>query len=502
MTLRTVPLRTVVERADLGLEVKAGKAHLDRPVCWAHVSELRDPVPYLLGQEFLLTAGVNFPKRPTDVDKYVKALVKADVTALGFGVTPVHDTVPDALVKACQEHDLPLVVVPERTPFLAVSQAVGTAIADTQNTELRVIADGQRALTRAAARPRPTETTVRAVATSLTGWAMLLDGDGTVVTASGLAPEPGDELRGFAAKVRGGTGLRTASTRVGDDHVVLYPVEPISVLVVGRGRPFTVADRAVVAMALAVLGLVRRDVDASRGHTSRLAARLLLAGGAAAESTGDLLATLLDNRAGQDYRVVAGVDVRRRHQFDVDGDFAQLAQLLGTPLIDLVNGNFRAVVAARSAPGATALESLHRRGWLVGMSGISSLGDLRSAEREAVALRRRAVATGKPVVAETGTESVSSLVDPAQARAFARRALAPLIEIRSPDAAQLVETLRVWLGNHGNWDRSAVTLKVHRNSVRHRIQLIEKALHIDLSQVQHRMDLWYAVNWLPTDWPA
>ncbi|MFD1045006.1 PucR family transcriptional regulator ligand-binding domain-containing protein [Kibdelosporangium lantanae] len=56
MTLRTVPLRTVVERADLGLEVKAGKAHLDRPVCWAHVSELRDPVPYLLGQEFLLTA--------------------------------------------------------------------------------------------------------------------------------------------------------------------------------------------------------------------------------------------------------------------------------------------------------------------------------------------------------------------------------------------------------------------------------------------------------------
>src|SRR5882757_6469665 len=136
MALRTVTLQAVVDQADLGLEVKAGKANLDRPVCWAHVSELRDPVPYLLGQELLLTAGVNFPKRPADIDTYVEGLVKAGVSALGFGVTPVYDTVPDALVKSCQDRDLPLVVVPERTPFLAVSQAVGNALADAQNVEL------------------------------------------------------------------------------------------------------------------------------------------------------------------------------------------------------------------------------------------------------------------------------------------------------------------------------------------------------------------------------
>ncbi|MEV4312233.1 PucR family transcriptional regulator [Actinocrispum sp. NPDC049592] len=501
MTLRTVPLRTVVDRAELRLEVKAGKENLDRPVCWAHVSELRDPVPYLLGQELLLTAGVNFPKRPADIEAYVEGLTKAGVSALGFGVTPVYDAVPDALVRACHDRGMPLVVVPEKTPFLAVSQAVGTALADAQNTELRVIADGQRALTRAAARPRPTETTVRALATSLAAWAMLLDAQGTVVTRSGLAPEPTDDLKALAAKVRTGTGPRSGSTKIGDDHAVLHPVEPSSVLIVGRSRAFTVGDRAVVAMSLALLGLVRREVDASRGHTARLAARLLLAGGAAAESTGDLLATLLDNRPGQDYRVIAGVDVRQRHRFDADGDFAQLVQLLGTPLVDLTNGSFRAVVAARSAPSQAALETLHKRGWLVGMSGVTALADLRSAEREAVALRRRAAASGRPVTADNENESVASLIDPAQARAFARRTLAPLTEIRSPGAAQLVETLRIWLANHGNWDRTAAVLKVHRNSVRHRIQQIERALHVDLSQAQHRMDLWYAVNWLPPDWP-
>jgi hypothetical protein len=514
MVLRTIPLRAVVERAELGLEVRAGKNQLHRPICWAHVSELRDPVPYLLGQELLLTAGVNFPQTPAEIDAYVEGLVNAGVSALGFGVTPVYDAVPKELVKACRDRGLPLVSVPERTPFLAISQAVGTALAEAQNVELRVIADGQRALTRAASRPRPTETTVRALATSLMGWAMLLDSEGpvgvgaavggwnfTVVTRSGLAPEPSSDLRTLAGKLRGSTGPRSASTHIGDDHVVLHPVEPSSVLIVGRNRAFTVGDRAVMATALALLGLVRREVDASRGHASRLAARLLLAAGSAAESTGDLLAMLLDNRAGQDYRVLAGIDVRQRHRFDADGDFAQLVQLLGTPLVDLAGGSFRAIVAARSAPSQTALEALQKRGWLVGMSGVASVGDLRAAEREAVALRRRAAASGRPFSADNENETVSSLVDPAQARAFARRTLAPLTDIRSPGAVHLVETLRVWLANHGNWDRSAVLLKVHRNSVRHRIKQIELALHVDLSQAQTRMDLWYAVNWLPPDWP-
>ncbi|WP_168211471.1 PucR family transcriptional regulator [Actinosynnema sp. ALI-1.44] len=500
MVLRTIPLRTLVSRADLGLEVKAGKSRLDRQICWAHVSELRDPIPYLLGQELLLTAGVNFPRTPAEIDAYVEGLINAGVSALGFGVTPVYDTVPKELVKACRDRDLPLIVVPERTPFLAVSQAVGNALAEAQNVELRVIADSQRNLTRAATRPRPTETTVRSLATSLTGWAMLLDAEGTVVTRSGMAPEPGDDLLSLAERLRSGSGPRSASTHVGGDHVVLHPVDRSTVLVVGRNRSFSVADRAVVAMALAMLGLLRRDTDTSRGHAYRLAARLVLAAGSAAESTGDLLAALLDNRAGQDYRVLAGVDVRRRHRADND-DFGQLVQLLGTPLVDLANGSFRAVVSARSAPSPTALETLHKRGWLVGMSGVVGIADLRLAEREAVALRRRAAAAGHPVSADNESESVSSLVDPAQARAFARRTLAPLAEIRSPGPAHLVETLRVWLANHGNWDRSAAALDVHRNSVRHRIGQIERALHVDLSQAQHRMDLWYAVNWLPQDWP-
>ena len=58
----TVPLRTVLDRADLGVRAVvapegAGVELRDVAVRWAHPSEVRDPVPYLLGSELLLTAG-------------------------------------------------------------------------------------------------------------------------------------------------------------------------------------------------------------------------------------------------------------------------------------------------------------------------------------------------------------------------------------------------------------------------------------------------------------
>jgi DNA-binding PucR family transcriptional regulator len=375
-----------------------------------------------------------------------------------------------------------------------------------QDTELRLIADAQRTLTRAASRLRPLEGTLRALGATLNCWTMLLDAEDAVVAKSGPAPEPDDELRKLAATRRSSSGKPSTSGTVGDTQVVSHAIEPVAtrpnVLLVGRTTEFSRTERAVIAMAVALLGLLRRDVDVSRGFAARLAARLLLTGGgAAAESTGELLAQLLDNRASQHYRVLSGVDTRQRAHVNVGGDFDRLVQLLGTPLVDVTPDGFRAIVAARSAPSEATLHTLQRRGWLVGMSGSATISELRAAEREAVALRRQASANGKPMRAEDGTNSVTSLVDPIAARAFARRRLSPLATIRSPGGAQLVETLRVWLANHGDWDRAAEVLGMHRTSVRHRIQQVEQVLGNDLSDAQQRMDLWYAINWLPPDWP-
>src|SRR4051794_16390804 len=77
----TVPLRTVAGNPELALDVVPETLRpgaLDRPVRWAHVSELANPAPYLVGAELVLTAGVNLPK---DADRYVRRLRDAGVTA-------------------------------------------------------------------------------------------------------------------------------------------------------------------------------------------------------------------------------------------------------------------------------------------------------------------------------------------------------------------------------------------------------------------------------------
>ncbi|MCY0930313.1 helix-turn-helix domain-containing protein [Streptomyces sp. H27-H1] len=110
----------------------------------------------------------------TDAGQYVARLVRAGVGALGFGVTPVHATVPRSLVEACDRHGLPLVEVPPGTPFTAVGRAVWRLMAQARTAELRRVTEAQQSLAAAAARQDPVPAVLRRLAAALGGWAGLL----------------------------------------------------------------------------------------------------------------------------------------------------------------------------------------------------------------------------------------------------------------------------------------------------------------------------------------
>ncbi|MEU7478016.1 helix-turn-helix domain-containing protein [Lentzea sp. NPDC042327] len=249
---------------------------------------------------------------------------------------------------------------------------------------------------------------------------------------------------------------------MGDDHVTLDPVEA-AVLVVRRPVALSPAERAVVAVALALLGLLRRDVEGERGRIARLAAAALLR--AEATDVEDVLGP-------GPHRVVAG---RSREDHDV------LARRYG-PLVSKLGDGFLALVPAGFAVSGP-----------VGVSspvpaGVPSAAAFGAAAAEASGLLARAVATGSPALPAS---DLTSLLDPAVAAAFARRELAALL-----GRPELVETLRAWLGRHGSWDRTAEVLGVHRNSVRHRIAHVERLLGRDLGSADARAALWLALTWL------
>lgn len=150
-----VPLAALLADTTLGLRLVAGLPGdaAGVPVHWVHTSEMADPYPYLLGGELLLTAGVQLVD--AHADTYVRRVVEAGATALGFGVAPVYDTVPDSLADACDRHGLPLLEIPRRIPFTTVARGVWRLMAEARHRELRRVTEAQQGLAAAAARPDP-----------------------------------------------------------------------------------------------------------------------------------------------------------------------------------------------------------------------------------------------------------------------------------------------------------------------------------------------------------
>ncbi len=136
---------------------------------WAHASELADPVPYMDGGELLLDhrpqAGRRGPGRHAPLRPAAGGRGRRRDSASPSASTTTD--IPTALVDAAEEDGLPLLEVPRRTPFLAISKAVSAAIAADQYRAVTAGFDGpartdprrpRRGRPRGAARPRSPRT--------------------------------------------------------------------------------------------------------------------------------------------------------------------------------------------------------------------------------------------------------------------------------------------------------------------------------------------------------
>ncbi|MFI6766792.1 helix-turn-helix domain-containing protein [Streptomyces sp. NPDC050355] len=523
-----VPLVDLLARTDLGLRQIAGPRE-GVAIHWVHTSEMADPVPYLLGGEMLLTAGVHLAEvsggaraRDAYLDGYAARTVAAGAAALGFGIAPVHDTVPPALVAACDRHGLPLVEVPAGTPFTAVESAVWQAVTEARHRELTRLSEAQRALATAAARPEPAGAVLRALARHVHGWTALLAPDGTEHGAAG--PRPAGAVRAAAtrlAQVVGAGGPSSATDALPGTQLSAYaltgrtadPQAPALVVAADPHDPpaYTIAGVAAVLLSLITTPTADRG-PAGAEHSAALV-RLLL--GARPADVAPLL--------GHPLWTVVHAERRR----ETTESAASLAAALGTSLVAPTPGaeGTAAADGARpdgdapapapavtapstpnTAPGTavpapSALRALvpagheiaAQPGWTLGVSEPVPVEELPAADRHAATALRRALAHRAPLVRHHTPDphSLTSLIAPGDARQHAQALLAPL------DASPpLLDTLHNWLSLHGSWDRTANALGIHRNTVRQRIARIGTLLDADLDDADVRMELWFALRCL------
>ncbi|MFE1023123.1 helix-turn-helix domain-containing protein [Streptomyces sp. NPDC058818] len=524
-----VSLAALLSREDLALRQLAGPPAAEVTVHWAHTSEMSDPFPYLLGGELLLTAGVHIPEGAdsgTYFDDYVSRIVAAGGAALGFGVAPVHDTVPGALVAACEAYGLPLVEVPPRTTFSGVARAVWQLMARARLAELRRVSEAQQGLAAAASRPDPVPSVLRRLATRLDGRAVLYGPEGAEIAAAGR--EPGGEVgRALAELARYVTGhaSSTATDTVAGTRLAVYALGTGQGFVLGVAAPHRESgDHTIASVAAVLLSLLTGEHQSGTGAArSSALVRLLL--GARPEE----VAPLLGGGGGEGVTHWHVVHARPATGAPDPVSASALGTALGSPLVDTDGDVVRVLVpAARHAdaeggpgvgtgagpapaadPGAgTGADSAPaadagagtggsaavtgpaaQPGWTLGVSSAVAPAEWPAADAQAARALARAGATRVPLVRHGARPALADLVPDGEAEAHARALLAPVAAVPA-----LTETLRAWLSLHGSWDRTAVALSVHRNTVRQRIARCAALLDADLDDPDVRMELWFALR--------
>jgi DNA-binding PucR family transcriptional regulator len=496
---------------------------------WVEPSELKDPTPYLLDGEFILTAGLPFLGDGGDggnVEAYVKRLVGAGVGALGFGLEPYFDAVPDALVAACRSHNLTLVEVPKTVPFAAIGLEFSQLLESDNARVFRQLADTNRQLMRAVLSARPEHELLAALVQRVPVWAVLVGGDGRIRarasarTAGGSAGGSGTQpagvelsaLQPLLQRLLAGSGPRVEMDSFDEPGSVLVFGHPLrstrdanlGALVLGAGAPLTPAQNSVVSSVVGLLELLVRQRTSGSLAPSQLATSLLLhpdsvSSGGTRHVNGlkDLLAQSISSTRSAPLRVVQGVkaDAGWPAGDSPVRELLQWRRMFDTKLVEITDYGFAAITRLRVDDALLA--ETEKLGWRLVIGDATELQGLASAYQRVTSLRARVQATGRSAREDEVTWSVAGLLGREAGSMLAARLLEPVLSQEDPErrAAQLT-VLRTWLGENGSWDATAKSLGLHRNSVRRQINALAELLDSDLNQAQVRAELWFALQYV------
>ena len=407
-----VSLRDLLSVSTFGLRLLAAPERVDDPVRWAHPTELLDPRPYLKGHELVLTIGASL-RDDQACTNFVRNLVEADVTAIGYGVGDVTDEVPVALVTACREAGLPLLEVPPGLPFQAITELLADRRAEARSARGRRVQKLTARLLEAIASDRPVSDLLVTVAEDLGGQVSFEEGR------------------------------------------LLWSREHESDVPPG-------ADT--LAQLSAVLAVRKHEEDVDQANRRREVGRLLelvVQGRADAE----VLALAVEN-AGLDPTapVVPTVWPARSAELVLPALAPALAAAYEGVLVTLsqVAGRPELVAADVALP--------------CGVGEAAPVGQLRRVVPPAVAAFGLALRRGEPV-GYRDLVTFDGLLEqqpPERLTPYADRLVGPLVRHDQDHGTALVHTLRTFLAEDGSTNAAARELFLHPNSLRHRLKRIEE----------------------------
>jgi PucR family transcriptional regulator, purine catabolism regulatory protein len=465
-----------------------------RVVRGAHAVEVDAPERWLARDWIMLTTGVRLRGSTGAQRALVRSLEDAGVAALGFGVGLGFKRVPPALLASAEERGFPLFAVPYETPFREIVRFVEAALTGGDEQVFRRLTALQRYLVDALRTPEPERAMVDRLASFLDASVLVLDASGEPEMVAGRPP-----VAALRREVQG-QPVGLVELEVDSWHAVATPVAArgdaadrwLVLASPRRGFVSKLAKPAAEATA-PLLAAMARLGDVVRDQEQAVKAALLAE---ALEPAGprDLLPLAARAAAfGVDFAGAARVAVIRRHPRDdaplelgaVRRELVAVLEAARVPhlvqqredgLTALVQGEDRAIRDAL-APLAES-----RPGVVIGIGrAVSAIADAHHSLRDAeLAVARAGRGRDGRLVRfedfDLGTFMVSEI---------APERLAPKVdEILSVLQANppLHEAVTAYFAHDLDIAASALSLHMHRNSLRYRLARVEQLLGRSLKQ--------------------
>ncbi len=331
----------------LHLTLLSRDEHLDRPFTGVHITDLPDPGRYLSGGELVLT-GLMWRRDPADSRRFVEALAGAGVAALGAGRALLGD-VPDDLLEACGEFDVPLLDVPTEVSFRTLAGLVEARLAGETTADPRGALGRHRRIVAAVAEGASLDELFDLTAAELGVTAAVVSAAGSVIAGRLAGDLPARLSREYLT-----------ATRL--PHVVRAPEGPFTIFGVDRSHRASgwalvcgadlLEDAGTGFELAACVALERSRAEEGRRVERRLAGQLVALACSADADSAEVAARLRTCGIGaaQPYAVVTATAGRPGAT-----DGPDPAVLGGQVIEELLD---RRVVAAAGADAAVALVPL------------------------------------------------------------------------------------------------------------------------------------------------
>ncbi|WP_432177760.1 PucR family transcriptional regulator [Streptomyces sp. NBC_00063] len=458
----------------LQLRLVAGAAGLTRSVSWAHVSELDDPTPWLLGAEMIMTTALAMPRSAAGQRAYLERLDDAGVAALAVSAQLHMPPLRQAFHAAAEERGMPVLEVPLAVPFIAVAQEVAAAVQEDARHRL-----GAQLQVFGALRWLTSENLDTAELFSrlenLSGYAIYLcTRQGRPLLPGVPAPDPSLLPRSADAPptIPGGFALPVPS-----------PGGPAGFLIAmahDGARPAGLAVVQHIATVAALqLAMVRTERETLRREGTEILAELLQDALDPAVAKRHLLRHSIKGEAA--LAVVRGVTQQ-----------AVLEALHDEPCLLLNRGDDRYLFGSprlgdtiAALPGVTA-----------GMSRPVRPGaSLRVAQREALWAASHAAASGRPLVRYSDDATGRWLPDdPAALTALVDHVLGDALRYDSSHGSRLLPSVRTWMERDRRTDEAATALHIHPNTLSYRLRRFSELTGRDLSATASFAEVWLAIR--------